>query len=108
MHNWVALKGRLLVHFRDIKGRRLEFMETFPDEGEMVMARSLTTYREVCCRYMLMPDHVPRMAGHDPSGVAFAYCYGYIQGLIDALSAGPQPSTKRGARSKFASDCDGW
>ena len=47
MHNWVALKGRLLVHFRDIKGRRLEFMETFPDEGEMVMARSLTTYREV-------------------------------------------------------------
>jgi mannonate dehydratase len=34
---------------------------------------------------MLMPDHVPRIDGRDPSGVAFAYCYGYIQGLIDAL-----------------------
>src|ERR1051326_9564585 len=96
------------VHFRNIKGRRLDFMETFPDEGDMDMERSLATYREVGYRYMLMPDHVRRIAGRDPSGVAFAYCYGYIQGLIDELSTGPQASTKRGARSKFASDCDGW
>ena len=34
---------------------------------------------------MLMPDHVPDIDGRDPSGVAFAYCYGYIQALIDAL-----------------------
>jgi hypothetical protein len=26
-----------------------------------------------------MPDHVPQIDGRDPSGVAFAYCYGYIQ-----------------------------
>jgi mannonate dehydratase len=32
-----------------------------------------------------MPDHVPQIDGRDPSGVAFAYCYGYIQALIDAL-----------------------
>jgi len=74
------------VHFRNIRGRRLDFMETFPDEGDMDMARSLATYRDVGYQYMLMPDHVPRIAGRDPSGVAFAYCYGYIQGLIDALN----------------------
>jgi D-mannonate dehydratase len=36
--------------------------------------------------YMLMPDHVPQIDGRDPSGVAFAYCYGYIQALLDALA----------------------
>ena len=34
---------------------------------------------------MLMLDHVPQIDGRDPSGVAFAYCYGYIQALLDAL-----------------------
>jgi mannonate dehydratase len=83
---WFGERGKLFnVHFRNIRGRRLDFVETFPDEGDMDMARSLATYRDVGYRYMLMPDHVPRIDGRDPSGVAFAYCYGYIQGLIDAL-----------------------
>ena len=84
---WFGERGKLFnVHFRNIRGRRLDFVETFPDEGDMDMARSLAAYREVAYQYMLMPDHVPRIAGRDPSGVAFAYCYGYIQGLIDALN----------------------
>ena len=83
---WFGQRGKLFnVHFRNIKGRRLDFVETFPDEGDMDMARSLAVYRDVGYRYMLMPDHVPKIAGRDPSGVGFAYCYGYIQGLIDAL-----------------------
>ena len=73
---WFGERGKLFnVHFRNIRGRRLDFMETFPDEGDMDMARSLATYRDVGYRYMLMPDHVPRIGGRDPSGVAFAYCY---------------------------------
>ena len=84
---WFGERGKLFnVHFRNVRGRRLDFMETFPDEGDMDMARSLATYHEVGYPYMLMPDHVPRIAGRDPSGVAFAYCYGYIQGLIDAMN----------------------
>jgi D-mannonate dehydratase len=39
----------------------------------------------VALGYMLMPDHVPQIYGRDPSGVAFAYCCGYIQALLDAL-----------------------
>ena len=51
---------------------------------------------------MLMPDHVPQIDGRDPSGVAFAYCYGYIQALLDALvqrpvSAGPTRRTAEGS-----------
>jgi mannonate dehydratase len=40
-----------------------------------------------------MPDHVPQIDGRDPSGVAFAYCYGYIQALIDALTKSPSRSS---------------
>ena len=83
---WFGRRGKIFnVHFRNIKGKKLDFMEAFPDEGDMDMPRSLAAYRDVGYPYMLMPDHVPQIDGRDPSGVAFAYCYGYIQALIDAL-----------------------
>jgi hypothetical protein len=52
----------------------------------------LAAYRDVGYPYMLMPDHVPRIDGRDPSGVAFAYCYGYIQALLDALVPRSNPT----------------
>ena len=83
---WFGERGKIFnVHFRNIKGRKLDFMEAFPDEGDMDMPRSLAAYRDVGYQYMLMPDHVPHIDGRDPSGLAFAYCYGYIQALLDAL-----------------------
>ena len=42
--------------------RKLDFMEAFPDEGDMNMPPSLAAYR-----YMLMPDHVPQIDRRDPS-----------------------------------------
>ena len=83
---WFGTRGKLFnVHFRNIRGRKLSFMEVFPDEGDMDMARSLAVYQEVGYRYMVMPDHVPEIDGRDPSGTAFAYCYGYIRGVMQAL-----------------------
>jgi len=85
---WFGKRGKLFnVHFRNIRGSRLDFMEVFPDEGSMDMARSLRVYKEVGYQYMLMPDHVPEIDGPDPSGTAFAFCYGYIRGLMDAIGA---------------------
>lgn len=81
---WFGERRKIFnVHFRNIRGRRLDFMETFPDEGDMDMARSLAAYAEVGYEHMLMPDHVPEIDGRDPSGTAFAFCYGYIRGLMD-------------------------
>jgi mannonate dehydratase len=92
---WFGERGKLFnVHFRNIKGRRLDFMEAFPDEGDIDMARALAAYRDVGYQYMLMPDHVPQIDGRDPSGVAFAYCYGYIQALLDALVLQPPGPAK--------------
>ena len=92
---WFGERGKIFnVHFRNIKGRRLDFVEAFPDEGDIDMARALALYRDLGYRYMLMPDHVPQIDGRDPSGVASAYCYGYIRALIDALV----PRERRGAK----------
>jgi len=90
---WFGERGKIFnVHFRNIKGKKLDFMEAFPDEGDMDMPRSIAAYRDVGYPYMLMPDHVPQIDGRDPSGVAFAYCYGYIQALLDALVPRPDPA----------------
>jgi mannonate dehydratase len=80
-----ARKKIFNVHFRNIRGRRDSFQETFPDEGDVDMLRALVAYREVGYPYMLMPDHVPHHAG-DPDGLqAFAFCYGYIRGLLQTV-----------------------
>jgi mannonate dehydratase len=73
------------VHFRNIRGHRNEFIEVYPDEGDVDMVKALHAYREVGYQYMIMPDHVPTAAA-DPGGLqSFAFCYGYIRGLIQSL-----------------------
>ncbi len=85
---WFGQRGKIFnVHFRNIKGRKLDFVEVFPDEGDMDMWQSLKTYAEVGYRYMLMPDHVPHLSGPNERGVAFAFAYGYIRGLLNALES---------------------
>lgn len=82
---WFGERGKIFnVHFRNISGRKGSFMETFPEEGDMDMVKSLKLYRELGYPYMLMPDHVPTIDGRDPEGVAFAFVYGYIAALIQA------------------------
>jgi mannonate dehydratase len=91
------------VHFRNIRGRRNDFLETFPDDGDIDMLRAIRTYREVGYDGMLMPDHVPLLpvgteqveygynygraspasSGHRES---FSFAYGYLRGLIQATA----------------------
>jgi mannonate dehydratase len=80
------------VHFRNIRGHRNDFVEVYPDEGDVDLVKAIHVYREVGYPYMLMPDHVP-VAKNDPEGLqSFAFCYGYIRGLIQSLGeAGESP-----------------
>jgi len=72
------------VHFRNIRGHRNDFVETYPDEGDVDFIKAFGVYKEVGYPYMLMPDHVPVAPG-DPGGLqSFAFCYGYIRALIQA------------------------
>ena len=79
-------RGKIFnVHFRNIRGGFLNFAETMPDDGDVDMPRALRTYREVGFEGMIMPDHVPQIVG-DPNGQkAFAFCFGYIQALLQVL-----------------------
>jgi len=73
------------LHFRNIKGGFLNFVEVFPDEGAVDMLKALRVYNEVGYSYMVMPDHVPVMAGDEANRVGFAYCYGYLHALMHAI-----------------------
>jgi mannonate dehydratase len=79
-------RGKIFnVHFRNIRGKRDDFQEVYPDEGDVDLVRAIKTYRDVGYPYLLMPDHVPQAPG-DANGLqSFAFCYGYIQALIQAL-----------------------
>ena len=75
------------VHFRNIHGGFLDFVETYIDDGDVDMRRCVEVYNESGYKYMLMPDHVPDMAGENSQMVGFAYTYGYIKALIDSVNA---------------------
>lgn len=74
------------IHFRNIRGKRDSFQEVYPDEGDINMVEVAKTLWEVDYPYMVMPDHMPQHAD-DPNGrQAFAYGFGYINGILQALS----------------------
>ena len=75
------------VHFRNIEGGFLNFRETFPDNGSVNFVEVIKTYKNVGYDGMLMPDHVPKVQGDEGSRQAFAYCFGYIQALIQSVYA---------------------
>jgi len=75
------------VHFRNIRGRFLNFQETFPDDGDVDMLSALRVYKEVGYDGMLMPDHVPKIEGDTGGRQAFAYAFGYIQALLQVVKA---------------------
>ena len=79
-------RGKIFnVHFRNIQGRFLDFRETFIDDGDVDMLEALRVYKEVGYDGMLMPDHVPQIAGDGGGAQAFAYTFGYIKALVRAV-----------------------
>jgi mannonate dehydratase len=75
------------VHFRNIHGHFLDFQETFPDCGDVDMVAAIKVYKEVGYDGCLMPDHVPIIEGDAKGWQAFAFAYGYIRGLMQAVDA---------------------
>jgi mannonate dehydratase len=73
------------VHFRNIRGHRDEFVEVFPDEGDVDFVKAIQVYKEVGYPYLLMPDHVPQAPGDTNGLQSFAFAYGYIRALIQAV-----------------------
>jgi mannonate dehydratase len=84
---WFGQRKKIFnVHFRNISGRRDDFVERFPDEGDVDMLAAMRVYKEVGYQYMLMPDHAPKHPDDAGSLQAFAYCYGYMSALLQAVA----------------------
>ena len=74
------------VHFRNIRGRFLNFQETFPDDGDVNMIQAMRVYKEIGYDGMIMPDHVPKIDGDAGGRQAFAFAFGYIQAVIQMVA----------------------
>lgn len=73
------------IHFRNIVGKRDHFYEVYPDNGDMDMLQVALTLQKVGYSYMVMPDHMPQHED-DPNGrQAFAFAFGYIKAVLQAV-----------------------
>jgi len=79
------------VHFRNVRGSKYQFEETFHDEGQIDMYEAMKAYYDIGFRGPIRPDHVPTMAedsntfaGYSTIGTLFAN--GYIRGLMEAVA----------------------
>ena len=73
------------VHFRNIKGKFLDFSETFPDDGDINFVNVIRTYKSVGYDGMLMPDHAPKIDGDVGAKQAFSFAFGHIKALIQMV-----------------------
>ncbi len=78
------------VHFRDVRGNKNRFEETFHDEGKTNMHKAMQAYYDIGFRGPMRPDHVPTMArdsNEHPgySTIGALYAVGYMRGLIEAV-----------------------
>jgi mannonate dehydratase len=79
------------VHFRNVRGNKYNFEETFHDEGQIDMYEAMKAYIETGFRGPLRPDHVPTMAGDSNQNPGYSalgslYAAGYIRGLIESIA----------------------
>ncbi|MGD0000495.1 MAG: mannonate dehydratase [Bryobacteraceae bacterium] len=87
---WCRQKKIFFVHFRDIRGTREHFVETFHDNGPTDMARMLQVYSENGFAGPIRPDHAPTLEGesNDHPGYAITgqiLAFGYMKGILDGL-----------------------
>ena len=63
----------------------LDFQETFPDNGDVNLVRAMRVYKQIGYDGMIMPDHAPQIDGDTSQRQAFAFEYGYIRALLQAV-----------------------
>lgn len=78
------------VHFRDVKGDKNNFEETFHDEGKTDMYAAMKALYDIKFKGPIRPDHVPTMAGDSNekpgySTIGTLYAIGYIRGLMEGV-----------------------
>jgi D-mannonate dehydratase len=92
------------VHFRNVRGKVPNYVETFVDDGDVDMARIVRVLHEEGYDGVLVPDHVPELDCAAPWHAGHAYTIGYMKALIaHAEALGSRPPGVAGDRSETPS-----
>lgn len=84
------LKDKIFfIHFRNATGNKLNFRETFHDNGDLDMARLIRLYKNLGIDVPIRVDHVPTLKGEDTAVAGYAamgrlYALGYLKGLLES------------------------
>lgn len=73
------------VHFRNVNQPLPYFVETFIDDGYMDMYHVMKALRAVDFDGVMIPDHIPTMAGD--RRVSTAFTIGYMKALMERVNA---------------------
>jgi mannonate dehydratase len=85
---YLGERGKLYqVHMRNIRGGLHRFEEVFPDEGEMDLFQVMRVLRDTQFAGSICPDHMPRHPDDPGSLQSFAFGYGYVKALIQAVNS---------------------
>ena len=84
---YLCTKGKVhQIHMRNIRGGLHDFVEVFPDEGAIDFLQVMRILRDGDFSGSICPDHMPAHPD-DPGGFqAFAFGFGYIRALIQAVN----------------------
>ncbi len=85
---YLGERGKIYqIHMRNIRGGLDHFDEVYPDEGEMDFFKIMRILRDVQFNGSICPDHMPHHPD-DPRGLqSFAFGYGYLKALIQAVNS---------------------
>ena len=78
-----------MVHFRNVRGTRTDYRETWHDNGELDMAALMRLYRAHGVNVPIRVDHVPTMPGESAAvpgydTIARLFAIGYLKGILDS------------------------
>ena len=81
------------VHLRNIRGRLDDFMETFPDDGDVDLVGTLAALDAAGFDGHARPDHSPRLSTETPGTPGYGFdghlfTLGYLRGVPDGLARG--------------------
>jgi mannonate dehydratase len=72
---------------RNIRGGLHDFVETYPDEGDMDFSKLMRVLRDGQYAYSICADHALNHPDDPGKLQAFAFQNGYLKGLIDTVNS---------------------
>ncbi len=87
---WCQEKKIFFVHYRDVRGTKEHFRETFHDNGPSDMVKMLQVLSENGFDGPIRPDHAPTLEGDTSGSRGYAMqgkilAFGYMKGIMDSL-----------------------